>query len=131
MGWAADVGSEPDSKGIVDECLRRWGKLDIYFANAGILGKHVEIKDIQMRDVQRTLRVNFIGPLLAIKYAIPVMKEAGSGSVVCTASVAAIRADVAPIECMYIPPLYTHHLHSPSTLYCIYTLSILTQHNTT
>lgn len=39
VGWVADVGTAKDSSAIVDECLRRWGKLDVYFANAGILGK--------------------------------------------------------------------------------------------
>jgi NAD(P)-dependent dehydrogenase (short-subunit alcohol dehydrogenase family) len=38
------------------------------------------------------LRVNLIGPFLAIKHAAPAMKENGRGSIVCTASVAGLRA---------------------------------------
>ena len=38
------------------------------------------------------MRVNLIGPFLAIKHAAPVMKERGGGSIICTASVAGIRA---------------------------------------
>ena len=38
------------------------------------------------------LRINLIGPFLAIKYAAPAMKDSGGGSIICTASVAGIRA---------------------------------------
>jgi NAD(P)-dependent dehydrogenase (short-subunit alcohol dehydrogenase family) len=38
------------------------------------------------------LRVNLIGPALAIKHAAPLIKERGGGSIICTASVAGIRA---------------------------------------
>ena len=43
-------------------------------------------------DWEEILRVNLIGPLLAIKHAAPVMKDRGGGSIICTASVAGIRA---------------------------------------
>src|SRR6201996_9707787 len=38
------------------------------------------------------LRINLIGPFLAIKHASAVMKEKGKGSIICTASVAGLRA---------------------------------------
>ena len=45
------------------------------------------------------LRVNTLGPFFAIKYASAAMESAGDGgAIVCTASIAAIRADVTPIE---------------------------------
>ena len=43
-------------------------------------------------DWEEILRVNLIGPFLAIKHAAPAMKERGGGSIICTASVAGIRA---------------------------------------
>src|SRR5271155_3102258 len=39
------------------------------------------------------LRVNLIGPFLAIKHAAPEMIARGKGSIVCTASVAGLRAN--------------------------------------
>jgi NAD(P)-dependent dehydrogenase (short-subunit alcohol dehydrogenase family) len=39
------------------------------------------------------LRVNLLGPFLAIKHASPHMAKQGAGSIVCTASVAALRAN--------------------------------------
>ena len=38
------------------------------------------------------LRINLIGPFLAIKHASPIMRAAGKGSIICTASVAGIRS---------------------------------------
>ena len=43
-------------------------------------------------DWHEILRVNLIGPFLAIKHAAPLMKERGGGSIICTASVAGLRA---------------------------------------
>jgi NAD(P)-dependent dehydrogenase (short-subunit alcohol dehydrogenase family) len=38
------------------------------------------------------LRINLVGPFLAIKNASPIMKAAGKGSIICTASVAGLRS---------------------------------------
>ena len=38
------------------------------------------------------LRINLIGPFLAIKHASAIMREQGKGSIICTASVAGIRS---------------------------------------
>ncbi len=45
----------------------------------------------------RILRVNLIGPFLAIKHAAPLMKAAGKGSIICTASVAGLRSGAGPV----------------------------------
>ena len=68
------------------------GGLDIFFANAGISGGLASIFEQTPEDWQEILRVNLIGPFLAIKHAAPAMKERGGGSIICTACVAGIRA---------------------------------------
>jgi NAD(P)-dependent dehydrogenase (short-subunit alcohol dehydrogenase family) len=89
---AADAGREADVKALVDQALREHEGLDIFFANAGISGGLASIFDQTPEDWQEILRVNLIGPFLAIKHAAPVMKERGGGSIICTASVAGLRA---------------------------------------
>ena len=42
------------------------------------------------------LRVNLVGPALAIKHAAPVMARHGAGAITCTASVAGLRAGAGP-----------------------------------
>jgi NAD(P)-dependent dehydrogenase (short-subunit alcohol dehydrogenase family) len=88
----ADAGSDGDVQHLVQAALQRFGGLDIFFANAGISGGLASIFEQTAEDWQEILRVNLIGPFLAIKHAAPAMRESGRGSIICTASVAGIRA---------------------------------------
>jgi NAD(P)-dependent dehydrogenase (short-subunit alcohol dehydrogenase family) len=89
---AADAGNEEDVKRLVEQAARDHGGLNIFFANAGISGGLASIFEQTPEDWQEILRVNLIGPFLAIKHAAPLLKERGGGSIICTASVAGIRA---------------------------------------
>ena len=89
---AADAGREADVVGLIELAVREHGGLDIFFANAGISGGLASIFEQSPEDWQEILRVNLIGPFLAIKHAAPVMKAKGGGSIICTASVAGLRA---------------------------------------
>jgi NAD(P)-dependent dehydrogenase (short-subunit alcohol dehydrogenase family) len=89
---AADAGREEDVIDLVTAAVAKFDRLDIFFANAGISGGLASIFEQSVEDWQEILRVNLIGPFLAIKHAAPVMKERGGGSIICTASVAGIRA---------------------------------------
>ena len=98
IGVRADVSNDSDSKRVVDICKERYGRLDVYFANAGILGKQKDLEEATLADFRRHLDVNLIGPFLAIKYASEFMsRQDDGGSIICTASIAAIRADVTPL----------------------------------
>lgn len=87
-----DAGSEDEVKGLVERSVADFGGLDIIFANAGISGGMASMFEQSAADWAEILRVNLIGPFLLTKYAAPHIKERGGGSVICTASVAGIRA---------------------------------------
>ena len=87
-----DAGDEAAVKALVDKVVADHGRLDIFFANAGISGGFDGLFDQDAADWAEILRVNLIGPFLAIKYAAPAMKTSGGGSIICTASVAGLRA---------------------------------------
>jgi NAD(P)-dependent dehydrogenase (short-subunit alcohol dehydrogenase family) len=93
----ADVGSEDNVRGLVERAERDLGGLDVFFANAGITGRTRTVADTSVEQFQEVLRVNLIGPFLAIKYGAPAMQKQGKGSIVCTASVAGLRAGAGPI----------------------------------
>jgi NAD(P)-dependent dehydrogenase (short-subunit alcohol dehydrogenase family) len=76
----------------VDRAVQQHGGLDIFFANAGISGGFAAISDQTEQDWTEILRVNLIGPFLAIKYAGPLIAKRGGGSIICTASVAGLRS---------------------------------------
>ena len=88
----ADAGSDADVQDLVQLAIEKFGRLGIVFANAGISGGLASIFEQGVEDWQEVLRVNLIGPWLAIKHAAPVMQEGGGGSIICTASVAGLRA---------------------------------------
>ena len=88
----ADAGSEADVKRLVEDAVAEHGGLDIFFANAGISGGFASIAEQTADDWAEILRINLIGPFLAIKYAAPAIQSRGGGSIVCTASVAGLRS---------------------------------------
>jgi NAD(P)-dependent dehydrogenase (short-subunit alcohol dehydrogenase family) len=89
---SVDAGSEADVERLVEQTVADHGRLDIMFANAGISGGFASIFEQSSEDWAEILRVNLIGPFLAIKYAAPHMKAVGGGSIIATASVAGLRS---------------------------------------
>ena len=91
----ADAGAESDVKGFIDQAVREFGRLDAVYANAGVgaaAGAVGTLDQITPEGWMEVLRINLVGPFLAIKHASAVMKEKGKGSIICTASVAGIRS---------------------------------------
>ncbi len=87
-----DAGAEEDVIRAVALACDRFGGLDVMFANAGISGGLANIFDTDVALFTEVLRVNLIGPFLAVKHAAPRIAERGGGAIVLTASVAGIRS---------------------------------------
>lgn len=90
--FECDAGDEEQVEALVAHTLRDHGGLDIMFANAGVSGGFDGIFDQDAADWAEILRINLIGPFLAIKYGAPAMKARGGGSIIATASVAGLRS---------------------------------------
>ena len=88
----ADAGSEADVIAFIGKAVSAYGKLDAIWANAGVSGGLMPLADQTPEHWQEVLRVNLIGPFLAVKHAIPVMVKQGHGAIVCTASVAGLKS---------------------------------------
>jgi NAD(P)-dependent dehydrogenase (short-subunit alcohol dehydrogenase family) len=91
-----DAGKEDDVKAYIDAAVSAHGGLDAVYANAGIgsaAGGYGPLENITPEGWMEVLRINLIGPFLAIKHASAVMKEQGKGSIICTASVAGVRVN--------------------------------------
>ncbi|MBL6954835.1 MAG: SDR family oxidoreductase [Alphaproteobacteria bacterium] len=93
MAVTGDVGDEDAVAGFIDACVKEYGGLEVIYANAGISGGAVPLLEQSVEQWQSVLRVNLLGPFLCIKHAAPVMLAAGTGSIICTASVAGLRAN--------------------------------------
>lgn len=92
VGIAADAGSDEDVANLMRSAEARFGGLDIVFANAGVSGGLASLFEQSAADWAEILRVNLIGPFLAIKHAAPLLKARGVGSIIVTASVAGLRS---------------------------------------
>jgi len=93
IALAADVGNEAEVEGYIARAIAEFGGLDVIYANAGISGGLVPLFEQSVEQWQEVLRINLIGPFLAIKHAGPHLVRQGQGSIICTASVAGLRAN--------------------------------------
>lgn len=87
-----DAGVEADVIRTVALAGEAFGRVDVMFANAGISGGMANIFDTDVALITDVLRVNVIGPFLAIKHAAPEIAKRGGGAIVLTASVAGLRS---------------------------------------
>lgn len=94
-----DAADETAVKAVVDDAIKTYGRLDVFFANAGITGPHALFTDIASDEFMDVFRTNTLSTFLACKYAAPAMRLTSSskpntgGSIILTASVAGLRSN--------------------------------------
>ena len=92
-----DAGLEADIEKAVALAVSTYGGLDVCYANAGVSGGYVPLLELTAEHWTDLLRINLIGPCMAIKHAAKVMIPRGKGSIICTASVAGLRSGAGPV----------------------------------
>lgn len=55
-----DASDEEPVKAVVDDALKVYGRLDIFFANAGVVGQHKLFSDITAGEFLSTLKTNVV-----------------------------------------------------------------------
>lgn len=91
FGLCADVTKENELKKAVDTVKERSGRIDLLVTNAGF-GISGPIEFTSLSDAREQMDVNFFGQYLLIRAVLPLMREQGSGHIVCVSSVAAQMA---------------------------------------
>jgi 3-oxoacyl-[acyl-carrier protein] reductase len=86
-----DVTSGADNGAMVERAVAAWGKVDVFYANAGIPQLPVKVEDLDEATFDRIMAVNVKGVFLGVKHVVPAMKRQGAGVILITASTAAIR----------------------------------------
>lgn len=82
-----DVANENDWRLVYQKLLLEFGGLDILVNNAGITGfleskGPFDAENPDMDSFEQVMRVNLNGTVLGCKYAIPLMKRKGNGSII-------------------------------------------------
>ncbi|MDX5366511.1 MAG: glucose 1-dehydrogenase [Alphaproteobacteria bacterium] len=87
-----DVGEDADCRRIVDETVKKWGRVDVLVNNAGgtKFANHAELDELNAEDFLWIYKVNVVGAYQMIRACAPHMKEAGKGSVVNVSSIAGV-----------------------------------------
>uniref|UniRef100_A0A0D3AB49 3-oxoacyl-[acyl-carrier-protein] reductase n=1 Tax=Brassica oleracea var. oleracea TaxID=109376 RepID=A0A0D3AB49_BRAOL len=80
-----DVSKEADVEAAVELAMRRKGRLDVMFNNAGMAVNEGSIMEMDIKMVNKLVSVNVNGVLLGIKHAAKAMIK-GGGSIICTSS---------------------------------------------
>jgi NAD(P)-dependent dehydrogenase (short-subunit alcohol dehydrogenase family) len=96
---AGDVTSEPSVRDFVAACRDGFGRIDIFFNNAGIEGPVRPLTETSLSDFQRVMDVNVVGVFLGMKHVIPVMVAGGGGAIINTSSTAGLTGS--PGVCAY------------------------------
>src|SRR5574337_111419 len=87
----ADVSKAADSQAAINQTLARWGRLDIFYANAGVPQFPTPVGDVDETVFDLIMAVNVKGVFRGAKYAMPVMKQQKGGVFLITASTSALR----------------------------------------
>src|SRR3984893_1430602 len=78
----ADVRHEADVRNLVDQTVKRFGRLDIAVNNAGTEGLRGPVTEQTAETYAATFDTNVLGTLLSMKHELRVMLPQGSGSIV-------------------------------------------------
>ena len=89
-GSIADVGNAHAVDAWFEQAQAFLGGLDILINNAGIKGPTGLLEDMDPDAWRETMDINVFGQFLCMRRAIPAIKQAGGGSIVCIASSAGV-----------------------------------------
>jgi NAD(P)-dependent dehydrogenase (short-subunit alcohol dehydrogenase family) len=82
-----DVSKATECEKLISESLKKYGKIDIAFNNAGILGEENNLADISLDGYAKVIGINLNGVFFCMKYEIEAMLKQGGGVIVNTASI--------------------------------------------
>jgi len=85
-----DVRIASQVENMVQQTVKRYGRLDIAFNNAGVGGIMARLIRMTEEIFDDLVDTNFKGVWLSMKYEIPVMLEQGGGVIINNASIAGV-----------------------------------------
>jgi len=106
-----DVSQEADIEAAVAAASKHFGRLDVLFNNAGTGGARDPADAVTAEGFDSVMHLHVRAALLGIKYAAPIMRAQGGGSIVSTASVAGLQAGYGPVLYSIAKAAIVHMTH--------------------
>jgi NAD(P)-dependent dehydrogenase (short-subunit alcohol dehydrogenase family) len=91
----ADVSKSADNQAAIQQAVARWGRLDVFYANAGVPQFPTSVESVDEAVFDQIMAVNVKAPLELGCRALPIMAARGGGSIINMSSVAALRGGIA------------------------------------
>lgn len=123
-----DICDEKAVERVIQGIKDEYGSFDILINNAGT-DKTISVEELSIADWDQVMAVNLRGPFLTSKFAMPIMREQGSGHIVNIASTAAKRAwpNAAAYHASKWGLLgFSHALHTEARQYGVKVTAIVT-----
>ena len=80
-----DVTVESDLQNVVDTIIKKEGKIDVLWNNAGY-GLYGAIEDVSLTEARKQMEVNVFGMAAMTQKVVPFMRKAKSGTIINTSS---------------------------------------------
>lgn len=89
LALRCDVADAASLRAALDQALRWGGRLDVLINNAGVIDPITRLAEADPADWGRAIDINLKGVFHGMRFAIPVMKAQGSGTIITVSSGAA------------------------------------------
>ncbi|HTE48884.1 MAG TPA: SDR family oxidoreductase [Candidatus Paceibacterota bacterium] len=90
ISFAGDVTKENDLKKLANFAIKKYGRIDIWINNAGIVLPHQEIEKINPKLAHHVFEVNFFGTFYGSREAMKIMKKQKRGTIINIGSISSL-----------------------------------------
>ena len=97
VGSQGNIADQATAEGLIDLAVNTYGRLDVLCNNAGVMDYMQGVGELSDDVWRRVLGINLDGPMYATRKAVQYMLAHGGGSIVNTASTAALHGGAAGV----------------------------------
>ena len=86
LPFVGDVSKREDCEGMIDECIKQFGRLDVLVNNAGVMDNMATVANCTDEKYDYVMGINVYGPMAAMRKAVNVFLKQGNGGNIITVS---------------------------------------------